>query len=93
MKTVAMIPANELINTLTAHGMLASTISKSLVKRFKMRPAGVVSKKDIGARRMLMKRLLYRVHEALTEATALVKYTPTTPTTEEREINFYKQVG
>ena len=42
-----------LINILMFHGIVSSMVQISLEKRFKMRPSGVVSKNDIGERRIL----------------------------------------
>lgn len=51
-------------------GKVESTISMSLAKRFTMRPMGVVSKKEIGARRMASTSAEYSLVEAETEAQA-----------------------
>ena len=48
--TVAMTEADVDIHTCTVTGILTSTVSTSFEKRFTIRPIGVVSKNDIGAR-------------------------------------------
>lgn len=54
-------------------GMVSSMILMSLENRFSMRPMGVVSKKDMGDRRMLSSMLLWRVLEAKKVAMAMEK--------------------
>ena len=49
---------------------MESTISMSLAKRFTMRPIGVVSKNEIGARKMAATRAEYSLVEAETDAQA-----------------------
>ena len=49
---------------------MESTISMSLAKRFTIRPMGVVSKKEIGARKMAATRAEYSLVEAETDAQA-----------------------
>ena len=49
-------------------GMTPSIVYMSLENRFKIRPRGVVSKNDIGDRRMFLSILLCRVLEAKTPA-------------------------
>ena len=51
-------------------GKVESTMSMSFAKRFTMRPMGVVSKKEIGARSMASTRAEYSLVEAETEAQA-----------------------
>ena len=50
-------------------GMVSSMIKISRENRFKIRPRGVVSKNDIGHRRMLLSSLLCRVLDANKAAT------------------------
>ncbi len=76
MKIVVITPEKVPIQIRRASGMLTSRVSISLEKRFTMRPMGVVSKKDMGARRMLTRRSKCRIREALMQATARPKDWP-----------------
>lgn len=61
------------IHALKLDGSITSTISISLEKRFTMRPIGVMSKKDIGLRKMFLSSILCRYLAARTVAPAIVK--------------------
>ena len=56
-------------NDRTVAGMISSITNISKENRFKTRPIGVVSKNDIGHRRMFLSSLLCNVLEANTLAT------------------------
>ena len=57
----------------TERGRVSSMILTSLEKRLRMRPRGVVSKKDMGERRMLLSMVLCKVLEAKKLAKAMEK--------------------
>ena len=62
--TVAMTVQNEAIKSENDRGSISSTVSMSLENLLRIRPRGVVSKKDMGERRMLERRCLWRPLEA-----------------------------
>ena len=85
INSVVTTPANVPIQMFRASGMLISRVSMSLEKRLTIRPMGVVSKKDIGAWRMLASRSRCRMREALTHATARPNDMPIVAITAERQ--------
>ena len=56
MKRIEKAGTIQFRNALTPNGIVLSMLSISLEKRLSMRPRGVVSKKDIGAFRIDMRR-------------------------------------
>ena len=69
--SVVMTPENVPIQIRIVIGMLMSTVSTSLEKRFTMRPSGVVSKNDMGALSMDWRRLACMMRDASTHAMAM----------------------
>lgn len=60
------------IHDLRLVGSITSTVSKSLEKRLTIRPMGVMSKKDIGLRKMLLSASLCKIFEAWIVAAAMI---------------------
>ena len=67
-------------------GMVTSTMSTSLENLFMMRPRGVVSKKDIGARRMFFRNMECRTREQDTHPMAITRDSSKTDSTEKVQI-------
>ncbi len=76
MTTVVSTGAMANNHCLTYKGMLASNTSMSLEKRFIIRPSGVVSKNDIGARRILESRFSWSARDAQQQPCATAKASP-----------------
>jgi hypothetical protein len=55
-------------------GICSSTLKQSDENRLMIRPTGVVSKKDMGKRRMLLRRLLWSRSEARRPVVTMVVY-------------------
>lgn len=74
METTTSVPSTlmeQLRNICMDGGMLASTVSMSLLKRLTMRPMGVVSKNTMGRRSTVDKRLAWSFPEARRAPSAL----------------------
>lgn len=67
-----------MMNDRKDRGMVSSMIFTSLENLLRMRPRGVVSKNDMGERRMLLSKLEWSVLEAKKPAMATAKDEPKT---------------
>ena len=90
MKSVVITPEKVPIQIRVVRGMLKSTVSTSLEKRFTMRPMGVVSKKLMGARRMERSRSEWKTRDACTQPIAMANDWPRTVMAGEEERSIRK---